>query len=125
MAVRLLLWVMLAGGVGSGLRYLAGLAMAGATFPYSTIIVNVIGCFLLGLVAQVAATGNLSTEARVVIAVGLLGGFTTYSSFNQETLTMMTSGAYGAAAINVAATLIGGLAAGALGVAAGRLLAVP
>lgn len=124
MAVRLLIWVMIAGGIGSAARYLAGVAMAGATFPYTTILVNVIGCFLLGLVAQIAATGALSTDARIIIAAGLLGGFTTYSSFNQETLTMMTSGAYGAAAINVAATLIGGLAAGALGVTTGRLLAV-
>ena len=118
----MLLWVMLAGGLGSGARYLVGVGLAGATFPHGTVIVNLTGCFLLGLVAQFALNGGMSPEARTIIAVGFLGGFTTYSSFNQETLMMLTTGAYGAAAINVAATLVGGLAAGALGMAAGRLL---
>jgi CrcB protein len=122
MAVRLLLSVMLAGGIGSGVRYLAGVSMAGTAFPYATVVINLVGCFLLGLVAQLASTGSFSAETRIIIATGLLGGFTTYSSFNQETLTMLMGGAFGAAAINIAATLVGGLAAGGLGMAAGRLL---
>jgi len=118
----MLLWVMLAGGLGSGARYLVGVSLAGATFPYATVIVNVVGSFLLAFVAQLALTGSLTPEARTIIAAGLLGGFTTYSSFNQETLTLLASGATGAAMLNVAITLAGGLAAGALGLTAGRLV---
>ena len=59
---------------------------------------------------------------RAAVAVGFLGGFTTYSSFNQETIAMLTNGATGAAAANIAITLAGGLAAGLLGAAAARML---
>ncbi|HUQ89505.1 MAG TPA: fluoride efflux transporter CrcB [Vicinamibacterales bacterium] len=115
-------WVFLAGGLGSAARYLIGLSMNGATFPYGTVLVNLVGCFFLGVVAHAASAGTLGAEARAVIAVGFLGGFTTYSSFNQETLTMFASGATGTAFLNVAITLAGGLAAGALGLTAGRFL---
>ena len=118
----MLLWVMLAGGAGSGARYLVGIGLAGSTFPYATVTVNLAGCFLLGLVAQLALTGSMSPEARTIIAAGFLGGFTTYSSFNHETLTLLASGATGAAMANIAITLAGGLAAGSLGLVAGRLL---
>lgn len=120
-----LLWVMIAGGLGSGSRYLIGrwaLTAFGAAFPYGTLIVNLAGCFALGVVAQLASTGVMNPELRTAIAVGFIGGFTTYSSFNQETIGLFSSGALGAAAGNIAITLAGGLAAGALGVTAGRLL---
>ena len=114
----MLLWVMIAGGLGSGARYLTGqcaVAAFGATFPYGTVIVNLVGCFALGAVVQLAAAGSWSPELRTAIAVGFLGGFTTYSSFNQDTLAMISSGAIGAAGLNVAITFVGGLAAGTLG----------
>ena len=118
------LLVMLAGGLGSGARYLLGqwaLTAIGPQLPYGTIIVNLSGCFALGLVAQLSLAGLLGFEARAVIAAGFLGGFTTYSGFNQETIAMFSGGASGAAIVNVAITLAGGLAAGLLGAAAGRL----
>lgn len=117
------LWVMIAGGLGSGARYLAGqwaTAALGAAFPYGTLLVNLSGCFALGAVVQFASTGDWSPELRTAIAVGFLGGFTTYSSFNQETLTLLSSGAVGAAAANIAVTLAGGLAAASLGMLAAR-----
>jgi CrcB protein len=120
-----LLWVMIAGGLGSGARYVIGLwsvTAFGAAFPYGTLIVNLAGCFALGVVAQLASVGVLNAELRAAIAVGFIGGFTTYSSFNQETIGLFSSGAVGAAVGNIAITLAGGLAAGALGVTAGRLL---
>ena len=118
----MLLWVVLAGGLGSGARYLLGVGVAGATFPYATLIVNVLGSFILGVVAQLAANGAINAEARTVIAVGFLGGFTTYSSFNQETLTLFASGRTSAAMANVAITLAGCLAAGLLGMVAARAI---
>ena len=120
-----LLWVMIAGGLGSGSRYLVGrwaLTALGASFPYGTVIVNLVGCFALGMVAQLSLAGMMNPEVRTAVAVGFLGGFTTYSSFNQDTIALFSSGAVGAAGLNVAITLIGGLAAGALGLTAGRLL---
>jgi len=119
------MWVFLAGGLGSASRYVIGLwaaATFGVTFPYGTLIVNLAGCFALGLVVQLAVAGSWHGDVRAAIAAGFLGGFTTYSSFNQETLTMLTGGAPGAPVANVLMTLAGGLAAGALGLTAGRLL---
>jgi fluoride exporter len=121
----MLLWVMIAGGLGSGARYLVGrsaLATFGGSFPYGTLIVNLVGCFALGIVVQIASSGEWSPELRATIAVGFLGGFTTYSSFNQETLMLVSSGAIGAAGLNVALTLAGGLAAATLGMFAARML---
>ena len=118
-------WVFVGGGLGSVARYLIGLwsaAAFGVTFPYGTVIVNLTGCFALGVVVQLAIAGSWHGDIRAAIAAGFLGGFTTYSSFNQETLTLFASGATGAAALNVVITLAGGLAAGALGLTAGRLL---
>jgi CrcB protein len=121
----MLFWVMLAGGLGSGSRYLIGrwaLNALGLSFPYGTLIVNIVGCFALGAIAQAASTGAISPELRSAIAVGFLGGFTTYSSFNQDTLALISSGALSTAAANIAITVVGGLAAGAIGMAAGRVL---
>ena len=117
--------VMVAGGLGSGARYLVGQwagQAIGVSFPYGTVIVNLVGCFLLGAVAQLSSSGGWSLELRAALAAGFLGGFTTYSSFNQETLTMLTGGAAGTAGVYVAVTLLGGLAAGALGLAVARLI---
>lgn len=122
MAVTLL-WVVVAGGFGSGARYLIGVWAAeriGTAFPYGTVIVNLAGCFALGVVAHLASTTSWNPELRAVIAAGFLGGFTTYSSFNHDTLALFAAGATGAAVLNVALTLGGGLLAGWLGLVAAR-----
>lgn len=119
----MLLWVMVAGGLGSGARYAIGrwaFDAWGASFPYGTFIVNVAGCFALGALVQLTAAGTVSPEMRTAIGAGFLGGFTTYSSFNQDTLALMASGATGAALLNMVLTLVGGLAAGLLGMATAR-----
>ena len=119
-----LLLVIVAGGLGSGARYLIGqwaVNAIGPQFPIGTVIVNLTGCFALGAVAQLAGSGMLTPEARAAVGAGFLGGFTTYSSFNQETIAMFSSGATGAAVLNVAVTLAGGLAAGLAGAAAVRM----
>ena len=117
-------WVMLAGGLGSGARFLVGvwaMTAIGPQFPYGTLIVNLVGSFALGVVAQLAMAGTIGVETRAAIGTGFIGGFTTYSSFNQETIAMFSGGATGAAILNVTITLAGGLAAGLLGAAAGRM----
>lgn len=123
--MALLLWVFVGGGLGSAARYAIGVwavQRLGPSFPYGTAIVNLVGCFALGVVAHLAASLAWTPEARAATIAGLLGGFTTYSSFNHETLMLMANGATASALANVVVTLAGGLAAGWLGLVVARQL---
>ena len=116
------LWICLGGAAGTGARYLLSgwlLRAAGPGFPWGTLAVNVLGSFLLGLLMQVA----LATDLRLALTVGVMGGFTTYSTFNYETLQYLLRDEWLTAFACVAATLFVCLAAGALGLLCGRLLA--
>ena len=123
-----LLLVCLGGGVGSGLRYLVTVALPtrpGVGLPLGTLAVNLAGCFLLELVLAGVAPGRISTETRLLLGTGMLGGFTTYSSFNSETLALLRQGSpsgTGTALLYVLLTLSGGLVAGLLGALVGRSL---
>ena len=121
------LLVCLGGAVGTGARYLVSLAaprLLGPAFPYGTLAVNALGSFLLGAIMHVGLTTNLiPPTTRLVLATGVMGGFTTYSTFNYETLEYVRQGAFVLAGLNMAATLVLCLVAGALGVATGRWLA--
>jgi fluoride exporter len=124
--VRFLL-ICLGGAAGTGARHLislwAGRAF-GAAFPFGTLLVNVGGSFTLGLIMQIALTTSLiGPNARLILATGVMGGFTTYSTFNYETLEMLRTGSWLGAVVNVSVTVVGCLAAGALGIAAGRVIA--
>ncbi|MSP54398.1 MAG: fluoride efflux transporter CrcB [Myxococcales bacterium] len=116
-----LLLVVLGGGVGSGARFLVSAWMLdrfGASFPWGTFTVNVVGSFLLGVVMQLGQAGaSLTPEARLFLTTGFMGGFTTYSTFNHETIRLLQGGSLVAAFGNVGLTLGSCLAAGALGVA--------
>lgn len=93
-----LLLICLGGAIGTGLRYLAsGLAARwlGADFPYGTLIVNVSGSFVIGLVQQVGTTTLLLPEtARLFVTVGMMGGLTTYSAFSYETVRLIEFGSW-------------------------------
>jgi fluoride exporter len=121
------LWICLAGAAGTGARYLLSgwlARVAGPGFPYGTLAANVLGSFLVGAVLQVAlASGTFNPTLRLALTTGLMGGFTTYSTFNYETLRYFQESAWGLGLLNLAATVLACLAAGALGLAAGRLLA--
>lgn len=114
-----LLWVTLAGAAGTAARYwLTGWAPQafGTAFPYGTLLVNAIGSFLLGAIMHVGvSTELLAPNVRIALAVGVLGGFTTYSSFSWETLRYLQEGAWGIGFLYVASTLFGCLVACALG----------
>jgi CrcB protein len=116
--------ISLGGAFGTAARYLLSvwlLRTLGPAFPYGTLAVNVIGSFLLGVIMQAGLdTTILSPAARVVLGTGVMGGFTTYSTFNYETLQYLQEGAWAMASLNVATTLLVCLAAGALGVAVAR-----
>ena len=121
------LLICLGGAIGTGARYLVAVWMAravGTAFPYGTLLVNVSGSFLLGLLMQLPlSTQVISADMRLIIGTGLLGGFTTYSTFNYETLALLREDAWGVALANTAATLIGCLVAGALGIGLVRAVA--
>ncbi len=80
-----------------------------STYPYGTLGVNVLGCFLIGLVFGLADRGHLSAEWRMVIATGLLGGFTTFSAFSNETIALLRDGQLGYATLYVAGSVVFGL----------------
>ncbi|WP_243029249.1 fluoride efflux transporter CrcB [Thermus albus] len=89
------LLVALGGALGSLLRYGLGAwvqALTGPSFPYSTLLINALGSFLIGVVIRLSLEGALSGEARLFLAVGVLGGFTTFSTFSYETLALLQDG---------------------------------
>jgi CrcB protein len=114
---RDLLAVFVAGGAGSTARYLVGLGAArafGTSFPIGTLIVNVVGSFAMGVVVSLAARG-LPEAWRLTLAVGFLGGFTTYSSFNQELLNQVRDASVRQASVYLMATLVLCIVSGVLG----------
>ena len=117
-------WICLGGAAGTGARYLLSgwvLAALGPAFPYGTLAVNTVGSFLLGAIMHVALTTRLlAPTLRLALTAGVLGGFTTYSTFNYETLESLRAGAWTIGIANVAATVVGCLAAGAAGLALAR-----
>jgi len=124
MIVRVAL-VAAGGAAGAVGRYLLGAwiaARVGPAFPWSTFVINVSGSFLIGIVLGLATEGVLSAEARLFLAVGVLGGYTTFSTFSYETLELLADGTIGAFLLNVLGQLAAGLAAVALGLALSRAL---
>ncbi len=121
-----LLWICIAGAVGTGARYLLGdwiLRQTGPLFPWSTLIINALGSFLLGAIMQVAlSVEGFDPTLRVALTTGLMGGFTTYSTFNYESLRLFEEGALWLGALNVGGTVICCLFAGRLGMLLGHLL---
>lgn len=102
------------GFIGSVLRYLvsgwAQQVSKSLDFPYGTLSVNLIGCFVIGFLGQLAeARGFFSSEMRLLVFIGLLGGFTTFSSFGNDTLNLARSGQMINALANVASNVIFGL----------------
>jgi CrcB protein len=120
------LWICLGGAAGTGARYLLSgwlLRVAGPGFPWGTLVVNVLGSFLLGLIMHVAlATDLLSPTLRLALTTGVMGGFTTYSTFNYETLQYLQRNDWLLGLANLAITVVVCLAAGGLGLFTGRLL---
>jgi CrcB protein len=107
--------IALGGAIGTALRYLLGGWLqhaAGGTFPWSTLAINISGCAAIGaLTAFADRGGQLTGSWRMVLQVGLLGGFTTYSAFGLETFRLLSAGDLGRAAAYLGATNAGCVAA--------------
>lgn len=111
-----ILVIALGGGAGAALRVAVVTlvqSMAGATlFPLGIFVVNMIGCLAIGAITQFAElSGALSPQMRAFLVAGLLGGFTTYSSFANDTVSLAANGNSWLGFFNVAASVVGGLAA--------------
>lgn len=123
--MRSYLLVFLGGGIGATARYWLSAAVyrfVHPDFPYGTLAVNISGCLLIGIVMSVSeARVAIDPAVRVFLAIGILGGFTTFSSFSYETIALLRDGQTVQVAVNVFVTLIGCLAATAAGMAVAKL----
>ena len=103
--------VMIGGAIGAGFRYGVGgivLRQLGPGFPYGTWIINLVGGFLMGALAGFLARSDIGNEPlRLFIGVGILGGFTTFSSFSLETFNMISRGQYGSATFYAVSSVVG------------------
>ena len=122
-----LFWICLGGAFGTGARY--GVAtwvqsLTSSAFPYGTLAVNLLGSFLIALLVHLTlASDAVSPTLRLALTTGVMGGFTTYSTFSHETMQLVLKGAYGLALLDILVTVTTCLAACFLGLALGRWLA--
>ena len=110
---RNILLVALGGAVGSVCRYL--LSCFNASFPWGTFVVNILGCLFIGLLVGLVSKGALSSEMKLLLVTGFCGGFTTFSTFANESFGMMKAGDALLMALYVGASVIIGILAVWLG----------
>jgi CrcB protein len=119
--------VMIGGAIGAGFRYQTGaivLRQLGPGFPYGTWIINLLGGMLMGLLAGWLTRTEIGGEpVRLFIGVGILGGFTTFSSFSLETFNMISCGQYGVATFYAVSSVIGSVLMLMLGLFLSRIFA--
>ena len=119
--MRVIWYIALGGAVGSVTRYLVGVAVqsrSGLDFPVGTLLVNLSGCLLLGFVIHYSlATPAISPEIRALLTTGLCGGYTTFSTFSYETVTLIQDGDWRRAALYVGLSLLGSILGVMLGIA--------
>lgn len=119
-------YIALGSAIGGMLRYLLGgwiQRAAGGTFPIGTLVINISGSFLLGLIYRYATESAAATpEVRAFLTIGICGGYTTFSTFSYETVRLLEDGELGRALGYVALSVLLSIAAALLGVVAGREL---
>ena len=125
MAMNLVI-IALGGALGAVSRFLMGNAVSkavGSALPYGTFVINLVGCFAMGLLMTIIVDRELLSAAwRLFLCVGFLGGFTTFSSFGYEALMLLTEGRLLAALTYVSGSVVLGLAAAAAGGLCARAL---
>lgn len=125
--VSKLFWIALGGAAGSALRYaLAGWVQQDRPgFPLGTLTVNVVGCLVMGFLATRFETGSVDPRIRLGILVGVLGGFTTFSTFSWETLKLIQNHDVLRATLNAAGSLVSCMTAVWLGQTLARRMSMP
>ncbi|MFV0128762.1 fluoride efflux transporter CrcB [Streptomyces sp. HMX112] len=119
------LLVLAGGAVGASLRYLTDRAVRtrhSSVFPWGTLVVNVLGCLVLGLLTGAVAAGAASSPLQLLVGTGLCGALTTYSTFSYETLSLAQGGAGPYAVANAIGSVVAGVGAAFAGAAAARAL---
>jgi CrcB protein len=120
------IWIAVAGALGALCRWAVARlsnALLGDYFAWGTLIVNILGCFLLGFLMHFGLVSDkLSATTRTALTVGFLGALTTFSTFSYETVKFIEDGNWTAAGANIGANLVIGLAATLAGLALGRTL---
>jgi fluoride exporter len=117
--------VMIGGALGAGLRYGAGLLVAGLVsgrFPWATLGVNLVGGLLMGLLMAFVLKGSTSEGVRLFVGIGLLGGFTTFSAFSMDMWQMIERGQSGLALGYALASVVGSIILLALGLSLGKAI---
>lgn len=120
------LLVAVGGGIGAALRHLVNMAAMrlGSAFPWGTLAINIAGCFVMGVFIELLARRfNASSELRLFVATGILGGFTTFSAFSLDFAVLWERGALASAIGYVLASVLGSLASVFLGLWLARSLA--
>jgi fluoride exporter len=105
----ILLLIAVGGAIGSVARYIVGRAvqgLSGSGFPVGTLVVNIVGCFLIGVFVRFLLNMQTSPELRALLVVGFCGGFTTFSTFSYETVGLIEGGDYARAATYVVASVV-------------------
>jgi fluoride exporter len=124
--VWVMLMIALGAAAGANLRYALSVWVAnqwGVAFPYGTLLINVSGSFAIGVVMVLLTTRFASSESwRLVLVTGLLGGFTTFSTFSYETYMLLVSGSWLAAGLNMLASVGLGMVGVFLGAVLARLI---
>jgi len=114
--IKNLLLVGLGGGIGSMLRYATGLLINTKIFPYSTLLVNILGSFVIGIIFALSIKEqSIAAHWKLFVATGICGGFTTFSAFSLENMGLLQSGKYGMAFTYIALSILLGIAATFLG----------
>jgi fluoride exporter len=125
-SVTTILLIALGAAIGANLRYALSLWAArqwGAAFPYGTLLINVLGSFAIGVVLTLAATRSaISVPWRLLLVTGLLGGFTTFSTFSYETYQLLIEDSLLLASLNILGSVGISLAGVVLGAVLARLL---
>lgn len=115
--------IALFGALGAAARYAVSLAIPSDAFPMATLAVNLAGCFILQLIfTWVRERSGLPEHVVTGMSTGLVGAFTTFSTFSCDNASLLLSGQLGLLALNVTVSLIGGLAAALLGLWVGERL---
>ncbi len=125
MDLRSIALVFAGGGLGAVARFAVATLMLqrfGAAFPWGTLAINILGSFAIGSVIALAGVRLVSPDARLFLAIGVLGGFTTFSTFSYDTLSLINEGAMFQASMYVVASVLGSIFAAFLGVAVIRAL---
>ncbi|AQS36257.1 camphor resistance protein CrcB [Shewanella psychrophila] len=103
-----ILFVALGGSIGAVFRYLISIFMVqlfGSAFPFGTLLVNILGSFMMGIIYALGEVSEVSPEIKAMVGVGLLGALTTFSTFSNETLLLIQSGAWLKAFFNITLNL--------------------